>query len=128
MRLLTAAVLCLAVALFTACGGGDDNGGATNSPSGPSIRGEITQYTPIVTDQSTGAMRIEGDATSGLPYSRAIVRFDKDSEVLRREGNSDVKASADDLAMGQTVEVTFKGPVAETDPVQAYAGKIVILP
>jgi len=134
MRLLTAIALCLALALFAACGDDDDNSGnggggdddATLAPSGPHVRGEIVNFEAPV-DDADGGMRVDGELEQDTVYDRAVATFNDETDIFRREGESDVEASADDLALGQIVEVTFTGPVAESDPVIGTASKIVIL-
>jgi hypothetical protein len=64
------------------------------------------------------------------PDGRALaasVKVPPDIAILREDGQGGwAVASFDDLAVGQTVQVWFDGPVAESYPVQATAGSIVI--
>jgi hypothetical protein len=64
------------------------------------------------------------------PDGRALaasVKVPPDIAILREDGQGGwALASFDDLAVGQTVQVWFDGPVAESYPVQATAGSIVI--
>jgi hypothetical protein len=133
MRLLTAIALFLALALLAACGDDDGGGGAsptgdaTPAHTGPHVRGEITSFEPYVEGESDGGMRIDGAAEPDTVYARAVATFNEDTDVFRREGDEEVEASLDDLALGIVVEVTFTGPIAESDPVVGTASKIVIL-
>jgi len=51
----------------------------------------------------------------------------KSTKVYRMQGDRLVSADAEQLSVGTEVEVTFDGPVAESYPVQAKAGTIVIM-
>ena len=55
---------------------------------------------------------------------RASVRVKKDTVVWTAEG---VRGDAADLAEGEQVGVWFSGPVAESYPVQASAGVVMVL-
>jgi hypothetical protein len=54
---------------------------------------------------------------SNSKVDKASVTIDSSTDV--RQGK--------DLKVGQVVEITFNGPVAESYPVQARAGKVVIV-
>lgn len=80
--------------------------------------------------QPTGivAIMVEADSQSGkTPYDKASVSLRKSPELLKKQGDSLVPATLDDLREGTRVEVSFDGPVAESYPVQATAGMIVIV-
>jgi hypothetical protein len=49
------------------------------------------------------------------------------ARVLASSGGTVTGASAADLVTGTRVRVWFKGPVAESFPVQAAAGTVLIL-
>ena len=55
---------------------------------------------------------------------RASVRVTKDTVVWTAEG---LRGDAADLAEGEQVGVWFSGPVAESYPVQATAGVVMVL-
>jgi hypothetical protein len=79
----------------------------------PSIAGVITEI-----DRSR-RVRVE-DSESG---KKAVVRITDETRILdrNREARSDAA-----LSVGQAVRVWFVGPVAESYPVQATAGVLVI--
>jgi hypothetical protein len=56
----------------------------------------------------------------------ANVRVPSDAKILRKTGDSYEQVGVDQLTDGATVQVWFEGPVAESYPVQATAGTIVI--
>ena len=121
-RILPLAILVLAALLFAACGGDADDIGDRN----PDIRGEITSLTPGSGDTLVTIL-IEGKVEPDTGYDKASLRVAKDTEVFRLQGADQVEAEWSDLAEGQKVEAWFEGPVAESYPVQAKAGRIVIL-
>lgn len=92
----------------------------------PDIRGTITEITSAQ-GEVLGAIRIEGTIGEGTEYDKAVVAVTEETEILVRGPDGEEKATFDDLRVGQRVEATFVGPVAESYPVQATAGRIVIL-
>lgn len=82
----------------------------------PSIRGTITAV-------DGGSIRVEevpGEESGG---AKAIVRVGRETAIRRAGGPA---ATAADLDVGGRVSVWFRGPVAESYPVQAAAGAIEI--
>lgn len=79
----------------------------------PSIAGVITEIDP------TRRVRVE-DSESG---KKAVVRITAETRILDRNGEARSDAA---LSVGQAVRVWFVGPVAESFPVQATAGILVI--
>jgi|Deesub1362B_J571_1020462.scaffolds.fasta_scaffold04182_2 hypothetical protein len=92
----------------------------------PDIRGVVTDISAGQGDV-LGTVRIEGSITEGTEYDKAVVAVTEETEVVRRGPGGEEKATFDDVQVGQRVEATFVGPVAESYPVQATAGRIVIL-
>jgi hypothetical protein len=102
---------------------------ATDSPGDP-----ITANTapPVTKASITGTVTaVEGTRilVEERPEERggslkASVRIEE-ARILRRSGGP---ATARDIVVGQLVSVWFTGPVAESYPVQAKAGTIVIEP
>ncbi|HEY5639655.1 MAG TPA: DUF3221 domain-containing protein [Dehalococcoidia bacterium] len=125
--ILTKALLALAAALALALlGACTYDGDAAPAPDDPDIRGAITSISAGSGDV-IGSVRIEGAIHQDTEYDKADVRVDSDTEILRRVGNAMMDATFADLAVGQTVEAWFTGPVAESYPVQAKASQIVIV-
>lgn len=121
----------LAATFFLAACGDDDEGTApTPTPStadeGPHIRGEITTKTDGV-GETLGVILIEGQVEPDTVYDKASVRIDGETEIVELVNGEEIERDWDYLAVGDTVEATFEGPVAESYPVQAYASRIVIL-
>jgi hypothetical protein len=61
-------------------------------------------------------------------YDKAIVKVTRATKIYKQVGKDLKDASFDDLKAGVRMEIQFQGPVQESIPVQAMAGKIVILP
>jgi hypothetical protein len=70
---------------------------------------------------------VEGSPTEGTTYDRASVRVTAQTIVAQGDEQQRQPATAADLAVGQRVAIWFTGPVAESYPVQATAGEVVIL-
>jgi hypothetical protein len=98
-----------------ASAGGDDNVSSNDS-------GTACQDT---SDGSVTFLIQDGKDPSGTALA-ARVKVPASASVLRSYGGSYTKATAADLQDGATVKVWFTGPVAESYPVQATAGTVVI--
>jgi beta-N-acetylhexosaminidase len=117
----------VAIAVSMAACGDDSEADVDDDPGDPSIRGSITTKTDATDGGDVlGHLLIEGEIEPDTQYDKASVRVDEDTEIYRLTGGVMEDASWDDLAQEQTVEAWFEGPVAESYPVQAYAGRIVI--
>jgi beta-N-acetylhexosaminidase len=102
-------------------------GCADRAPStAPDIVGQITRATTSVVD---GSRRINilveavPNDLSGSP--KALVTVDRSTRILH--ANANISARVEDLLPGATVSVWFDGPVAESYPVQARAGTLLIM-
>ncbi|MBO8173058.1 MAG: hypothetical protein H0Z33_14355 [Bacillaceae bacterium] len=73
-----------------------------------------------------GSMLVEGEAADNNMYDKAMVRVTPQTRLFAKKGDELVPISIEDLTVGDLVEVTFTGPVAESYPVQATAGKIIL--
>ncbi len=123
MKRLTAAAAAAAL-LLAACGE------AALGP--PDIRGTITQKTSNPTflpsgDDPLGTILIEGTIEPDTQFDRASVKVTGDTDIFRAVDGKMEDASFHELQVGQRVEAWFRGPVAESYPVQATAGRIVVL-
>ncbi len=91
----------------------------TGIPDGaPSICGVITILPP-------GGVLVEEDPATASGSAKAMMRMQASTRVLHRNGST---ASYSALAVGQTVSAWFDGPVAESYPLQADAGVVVLEP
>ncbi len=121
MRIIWAFVALLGAAVLVGCAGapmppGDD----------PSIRGTVTTVTPGA--EGTVTILVDAGAGPRFAYDIASVRLTPDTRVLRSTGTNGYEAaSAADVALGNLIDVWFTGPVAESYPVQATAGTVLVL-
>ena len=97
-----------------------------------SIRGEVRSVQKG--DPATGKLGsifVEAPKEAPKPkngeYDKATVKITKDTKIQKRVGKELVDANINELNTMSLVEVYFTGPVAESYPVQATAGKIVIV-
>jgi hypothetical protein len=97
-----------------------------------SIRGTPASVSPADEEGKKagilGTMLLEGRKDKDTEYDKAMVKVTKATKIFQQVGRDLKPASFDDLKPGVKLEVQFQGPVAESFPVQATAGRIVILP
>lgn len=97
---------------------------AAEPPAGdPSIRGEITALTA---SDNGGTMLVESTGAPVFEVDKAQTRVDDETTFLRETGSGYEAIGFEDLAEGDEVDVWFEGPVAESYPVQAYGGTVVV--
>jgi predicted small lipoprotein YifL len=131
-RIAILALSALVVIALAGCGsaspgpGPDDPGTGPSSPDEPaSISGVIVMLTP---GAGGGTLLIESDAPAPGQYDAASVRVSEETVLLAREADGTYALIGfDRLAVGLSVEAWFVGPVAESYPVQATAGTLVVL-
>jgi hypothetical protein len=129
MKRMTLAAIAAAM-VMAACGGAPgepEQPGALNAAlpaEAASIIGTVTQL-----ERSGGEARIlvEQVPTRSAGYPVAWVRVTSRTRVLARTGDGPTgRGSLADLAQGGRVQAWFTGPVAESYPVQAVAGTVLI--
>jgi len=100
---------------------------ADRAPSrAPDIIGQITRATTSVVDGSRRITILVEAVPNDLSGSaKAIVTVDRSTRIFH--ANSNIAARVEDLLPGATVSVWFDGPVAESYPVQARAGTLLIM-
>jgi hypothetical protein len=96
------------------------------------IRGPITSISaPRIAagagQNFVGTIMIEGKKEPDTNVDKASVRVTPKTRIFREENGKRIEATFADLQVGQRVTAQFTGPVAESYPVQATAGEIVIL-
>ena len=97
-------------------------GEAIARPRRADIRGKLTA---LHADRGgTGTVLIEGIKEPDTSNDKASVRVTARTRLVNSVGE---KVSFAELRVGQRVEASFTGPVAESYPVQAVAGEIRIL-
>jgi len=110
---IVAIVVVTALALLlTGCGGG--------LPAGdPSISGTVRQ---LDTTGSGATILVVGSGS----VDKASVRVTTSTRILLGTASSSKAGTLADLSAGAAVQVWFTGPVAESYPVQATAGTLLI--
>jgi hypothetical protein len=92
------------------------------------IRGEITNVQAAANNpNSVGFIRVEGNKERDTQFDKASIRVTPRTAIFKIGDGKKVAAKFSEFKVGQTVEATFTGPVAESYPVQATASEIVIL-
>jgi hypothetical protein len=96
-----------------------------------SIRGMPASVSPADDDAKKagilGTILMEGRKDKDTEYDKAMVKVTKGTKIFQQVGRELKPASFDDLKPGVKMEIQFQGAVGESFPVQATAGKIVIL-
>jgi beta-N-acetylhexosaminidase len=92
----------------------------------PDIIGQITRATTSVVDGSRRiTILIEAVPNDLSGSAKALVTVDRSTRIFR--ANANTSARVEDLLPGATVSVWFVGPVAESYPVQARAGTLLVM-
>ena len=96
-----------------------------------SIRGMPASVNPANDEDKKagvlGTVLMEGRKDKDTEYEKAMVKVTKATRIFQQVGRELKPASFADLKPGVKMEIQFQGPVAESFPVQATAGKIVII-
>ena len=128
MKRLTAVfamAACLAAPACSSAPGEPDGRGLNASvpTDASSIIGDIREV-----ERTDGRVRIlvEQIPTRSAGYPIAWVAVNRGTVVMRRAGGSLSRGSSGELAVGMRVQAWFTGGVAESYPVQATAGTILI--
>lgn len=123
-RMIAMAACLMAPACSSAPGEPDGPGLSVSVPTEvASIIGDITEV-----DRRNGGLRIlvEQIPTRSAGFPIAWISVGRGTDVVRRAGGSVSRGSSQELAVGMSVQVWFTGPVAESYPVQATAGTVLI--
>ena len=95
---------------------------ALAAPPESSIRGTITEVS-----RSAKVVLVEEDPASQSGLAKGEFAVTDDTEILEQRGEDLVPVPFEKLRVGQKVEATYAGPVAESYPTQGVAARIVIL-
>ena len=87
-----------------------------------SIRGEITELS-----RSAEVVLVEEDPSDESGSAKGEFAVDGETEILERRDGDLAPVAFEELRVGQVVQATYSGPVAESYPTQGVAGRIVIL-
>jgi hypothetical protein len=86
------------------------------------IRGEVTEVS-----RSAEVVLVEEDPSDESGSAKGEFAVTEETEILDGRGGDPAPAAFEELRVGQMVEATYSGPVAESYPTQGVAGRIVIL-
>ncbi len=90
----------------------------------PSITGAVIEAAPVDGNKTIkGRFSIEGKGQ----YDKASVKVTDKTVIKLGDGKDAKDGKFEDIKKGSKLVVWFTGPVAESYPVQATAGKIVIV-
>lgn len=89
----------------------------------PDMQGTVQTWEFV---DGEGAMLVEGKMADGTDMA-ANVRVTGRTQIIRQVGTTLEAGEITQLANGQSVELRFDGPVAESYPLQATAKEVVIL-
>ena len=95
---------------------------ALAAPPESSIRGTITEVS-----RSAKVVLVEEDPASQSGLAKGEFAVTDGTEILEQRGEDLVPVPFEKLRVGQKVEATYAGPVAESYPTQGVAARIVIL-
>lgn len=102
---------------------------AADLPKGPpSLRGTITSVQPARTAPSRNMIRVEERPNQSSGDAKAVVSVSSTTVIYEREGTALVRIPFERIQTGWSADVWFEGPVAESYPVQATAGALVVQP
>jgi hypothetical protein len=113
----------LAVALVWLAGCDDTETG----PPGPDIRGVVTSLARQGQGSAVGTLRVEGPRMDDTRYAKALITVTPETKVFQRLPAGKGPVPFSEVRLGDKVEVRFTGPVAQSYPVQATAGEILIV-
>jgi hypothetical protein len=86
------------------------------------IRGEITEVS-----RSAEVVLVEEDPSDRSGSAKGEFAVTGETEILEQRDGDLAPVAFEELRVGQMVEATYSGPVAESYPTQGVAGRIVIL-
>lgn len=87
------------------------------------VAGNIIEITPSEGDAKSGTIRVEGPEENGAKYSEAVVTITPDTIIYLSEATN-----FESLEVGMYVNVFLADDVKESQPVQATAKQINIIP
>ncbi len=90
--------------------------------NGDSVRGEITSVS-----RSARVVLVEEDPSDESGSAKGEFAVDGETEILEQRDGDLAPIAFEELRVGQVVEATYSGPVAESYPAQGIAGRIVLL-
>jgi hypothetical protein len=94
------------------------------------IRGNVTKITFATEEQKAsgllGVLFVEGKKQPNTEHAKAHVKIDRKTKIWVVSGDTLRPGLLADIKEGVGVEISFTGPVAESYPVQATAGRVKV--
>lgn len=87
------------------------------------VAGNIVEITPSGDDPKSGIIRVEGPEENGAKYKEAVVTITPDTIIYLSEATN-----FESLEVGMYVNVFLEDDVKESQPIQATAKQINIIP
>jgi hypothetical protein len=84
----------------------------------------------LVADNSstnTNSILVQGVITNGNQQGNVSVKITNETQILRKNGNKLKNATFTNLQPGQSVAITFIGPIIQAYPPQATGNQITIM-
>ncbi len=88
----------------------------------------ICQANPQNENNTQDSILVEGMVTGNSQTHNLSVKINKETVILKKNGNKRENASFTDLKTGDKVAVMFTGPFLESYPPQTMAKEIIIIP
>lgn len=90
---------------------------------------EISQASPQDRENGLlGAILVEGTMQDGAQSALVSSAVTRDTRLWLQDGQTRRPISFDALTVGQSVLIAFRGPLAESYPMQGTADEIVVMP
>ena len=90
---------------------------------------EVRQASPQdVENGLLGAILVQGTIQDGAQDALVSSAVTKDTRLWMQDGQTRQPIAFDSLAAGQSVQIAFRGPLAESYPMQGTAAEIVVTP
>ena len=76
---------------------------------------------------NTNSILVQGVITNGNQKGNVTVKITNESQILRKDGNKLDNGTFESLKPGQSVDITFIGPIIQGYPPQASGNQITIM-
>jgi hypothetical protein len=76
---------------------------------------------------NTNSILVQGVITNGNQKGNVTVKITNESQILRKDGNKLDNGTFESLKPGQSVDITFIGPIIQGYPPQATGNQITIM-
>ena len=76
---------------------------------------------------TTNSILVQGVITNGNQQGNVTVKITNETQILRKDGNKLNNGTFENLKPGQSVDITFIGPIIQGYPPQANGNQITIM-